>query len=115
MKEGLNHNSEEEPLKHSKEGSEKGSKKEKKSLSHNYEIMVNNPERDDENTISIKSNFIWEGFPLSERFWYSFCCQTKCCSDYKNGDVFSSQCFRQKCTIDKKLKNLKKNYYQFQL
>ena len=108
MKEGLNHNSEEEPLKHSKEGSEKGSKKEKKSLSHNYEIMVNNPERDDENPINIKSNFIWEGFPLSERFWYSFCCQTKCCSDYKNGDVFSSQCFRQKCTIDKKLKNLKK-------
>ena len=108
MKEGLAHNSEEEPLKHSKEGSEKGSKKEKKSLSHNYEIMVNNPERDDENPINIKSNFIWEGFPLSERFWYSFCCQTKCCSDYKNGDVFSSQCFRQKCTIDKKLKNLKK-------
>ena len=111
MKEGLAHNSEEEPLKHSKEGSEgKENKKEKKltTQSHNYEIIASNPERDEDNPINIKSNFIWEGFPLSERFWYSFCCQTKCCSDYKNGDVFTSQCFRQKCSIDKKLKNLNK-------
>ena len=25
---------------------------------------------------------------MSERFWYSFCCKTRCCSDYKNGDVY---------------------------
>ena len=114
MKEGLAHNSEEEPLKHSKEGSEgKENKKEKKltTQSHNYEIIASNPERDEDNPINIKSNFIWEGFPLSERFWYSFCCQTKCCSDYKNGDVFTSQCFRQKCSIDKKLKNFKLKFY----
>ena len=111
MKYGLTKNSEEEPLQEGKEGSEgKGSKKEKKIItqSHNYEIMVNNPGRDPDNYVNIKTNYIWEGFPLSERFWYSFCCQTKCCSDYKNGDVFTSQCFRQKCTIDKKLKNLNK-------
>ena len=103
-------NSEEEPLKPSKEGSlDKENKKDKKlSQSQNYEIIVNKPGRDAENLVNIKSNFIWEGFPLSERFWYSFCCQTKCCSDYKNGDVFTTQCYRQKCTVDKKLKNLNK-------
>ena len=103
-------NSEEEPLKPSKEGSlDKENKKDKKlTQSQNYEIIVNKPGRDAENLVNIKSNFIWEGFPLSERFWYSFCCQTKCCSDYKNGDVFTTQCYRQKCTVDKKLKNLNK-------
>ena len=111
MKESPAKNSEEEPLKLSKDGSvDKENKKDKKltSQSQNYEIHVNNPARDAENLVNIKSNFIWEGFPLSERFWYSFCCQTKCCSDYKNGDVFTTQCYRQKCTIDKKLKNLNK-------
>ena len=111
MKESPSKNSEEEPLKPSKDGSvDKENKKDKKltSQSQNYEIQVNNPARDGENLVNIKSNFIWEGFPLSERFWYSFCCQTKCCSDYKNGDVFTTQCYRQKCTIDKKLKNLNK-------
>ena len=111
MKKSFTKNSEEDPLKPEKEGSEgKEDKKEKKLLSQsqNYEIMVNNPGRDPDNFVNIKEKYIWEGFPLSERFWYSFFCQTKCCSDYKNGDVFTSQCFRQKCTIDKKLKNLNK-------
>ena len=106
----ISKNSEEEPLKQSKDGSENKNKGNDKKLSvnQNYEIITNNPGRDADNFVNIKSNFIWEGFPLSERFWYSFCCQTKCCSDYKNGDVFTSQCFKQKCTIDKKLKNLNK-------
>ena len=111
MKDGFSKNSEEDPLKPGKEGNEGHEKKDEKKLTtqyQNYDIMVNNPERDPDNFVNIKSNIIWEGFPLSERFWYSFCCQTKCCSDYKNGDVFTTQCFRQKCTIDKKLKNLNK-------
>ena len=109
MKDGLAKNSEEDPLK-AKEGSEgKESKKDKKlAQSHNYEIMMNNPGRDPENYVNIREKYIWEGFPLSERFWYSFFCQTKCCSDYKHGDVFTTQCIRQKCSIDKKLKNLSK-------
>ena len=74
----------------------------------NFQFIVNNPRRDEENYVDIRINYIWEGFPLSERFWYSFCCKTKCCSDYKNGDVFTTQCFRQKCNIDKKLANLNK-------
>ena len=75
-------------------------------LNLNYEIRTYNPVRDPENYVDIRSNYIWEGFPLMERFWYSFFCKTKCCSDYKNGDVFTSQCFREKCNIDKKLTNL---------
>ena len=114
MKEAFtrNKNSEEEPLK--KEGSEKGSKDGKKNViqNDNYEIVVNNPIRDDlDNAINpnfIKSNFIWEGFPLSERFWYAFFCRTKCCSDYKNEEFYLTQCLKNKCTIDKKLKNLNK-------
>ena len=72
----------------------------------NFQFIVNNPRRDEDNYIDIRTNYIWEGFPLSERFWYSFCCKTKCCSDYKNGDVFTTQCFRERCNIDKKLTNL---------
>ena len=109
MKDAVSKNSEEDPLK--KEDNEGKEKKDEKKLTtqyQNYDIMVNNPERDPDYFVNIKSNIIWEGFPLSERFWYSFCCQTKCCSDYKNGDVFTTQCFRQKCSIDKKLRNLNK-------
>jgi hypothetical protein len=86
MKEGISKNSEEDPLKPEKEGNEGPEKKDEKKLTtqyQNYDIMVNNPERDPDYFVNIKSNIIWEGFPLSERFWYSFCCQTKCCSDYK--------------------------------
>ena len=74
-----------------------------------YEVITNNPSRDQENYVDITNDYIWQGFPMSERFWYSFCCKTRCCSDYKNGDVFTSQCFREKCNIDKKLTNLNKN------
>ena len=73
-----------------------------------YEVITNNPSRDQENYVDITNDYIWQGFPMSERFWYSFCCKTRCCSDYKNGDVFTSQCFREKCNIDKKLTNLNK-------
>ena len=73
-----------------------------------YEVITNNPSRDQENYVDITNDYIWQGFPISERFWYSFCCKTRCCSDYKNGDVFTSQCFREKCNIDKKLTNLNK-------
>ena len=78
----------------------------KNNQKQNFQFIVNNPRRDEENYIDIRADYIWEGFPLSERFWYSFCCKTKCCSDYKNGDVFTTQCFREKCNIDKKLNNL---------
>ena len=78
----------------------------KNNQKQNYQFIVNNPRRDEEKYIDIRADYIWEGFPLSERFWYSFCCKTKCCSDYKNGDVFTTQCFREKCNIDKKLNNL---------
>ena len=74
----------------------------------NFDFIENNPKRDEENFVDIRTNYIWEGFPMSERFWYSFCCKTRCCSDYKNGDVFTSQCFREKCTVDKKLTDLNK-------
>ena len=73
-----------------------------------YEVITNNPSRDQENYVDITNDYIWQGFPMSERFWYSFCCKTRCCSDYKNGDVFTSQCFREKCSVDKKLTNLNK-------
>ena len=73
-----------------------------------FEVIINNPSRDPENYVNIHENYIWEGFPMSERFWYSFCCKTGCCSDYKNGEVFTNQCVREKCTIDKKLTNLNK-------
>ena len=69
----------------------------KNNQKQNYQFIVNNPRRDEEKYIDIRADYIWEGFPLSERFWYSFCCKTKCCSDYKNGDVFTTQCFREKC------------------
>jgi len=71
-----------------------------------YEFIITNPVRDPENHIDIRENYIWEGFPLSERFWYSFCCKTKCCSDYKNGEVFTTN--MEKCNVDKKLTNLNK-------
>ena len=74
----------------------------------NFEIRPSNPMRDPEHYVDIHQDYIWQGFPMSERFWYSFCCKTKCCSDYRNGDVFTSQCFREKCNIDKKLANLNK-------
>ena len=74
----------------------------------NFEFIENNPKRDEENYVDIRKNYIWEGFPMSERFWYSFCCKTRCCSDYKNGEVFTSQCFKERCNIDKKLSNLNK-------
>ena len=80
----------------------------KENRNQEFEILTNNPMRDPENYVDITTNYIWEGFPMSERFWYSFCCKTKCCSDYKNGDVFTSQCFKQKCNVDKKLTNLNK-------
>ena len=78
----------------------------KNNQKQNFQFIINNPRRDEENYIDIRADYIWEGFPLSERFWYSFCCKTKCCSDFKNGDVFTTQCFREKCNIDKKLNNL---------
>jgi jouberin len=78
----------------------------KNNQKQNFQFIINNPRRDEENHIDIRADYIWEGFPLSERFWYSFCCKTKCCSDFKNGDVFTTQCFREKCNIDKKLNNL---------
>ena len=68
-----------------------------------YEVIINNPSRDPENYVNIHEDYIWEGFPIRERFWYSFCCKTRCCSDYKNGDVFTNQCSREKCSVDKKL------------
>ena len=112
MKDNVSRNSEEDPLKagDSKDKDNKSDgKKEKNNIYENADIIIKNPGRDNENNIAnIKTNFIWEGFPFSERFWYAFCCQTKCCSDYKNKDVFSTQCARQECTIDKKLKNLDK-------
>lgn len=108
MKDNVSRNSEEDPLKQRDSKDNKDEEKKSDKRIENYEILVNNPGRDADNYVNIKSNFIWEGFPFSERFWYAFCCQTKCCSDYKNKDVFTTQCFRQKCTIDKKLKNLSK-------
>ena len=77
-------------------------------LNQNFEFIENIPKRDDENRIDIRTDDIWKGFPISERFWYAFCCKTRCCSDYKNGEVFTSQYEKEKCTIDKKLKNLDK-------
>ena len=74
----------------------------------NFEFVEIKPGPDPERLIDIRSDYIWEGFPLSERFWYAFCCQTKCCSDYKNGQFFTSQCFNEKCNIDKNLTNLNK-------
>ena len=73
-----------------------------------YELIKTNPARDKENYVDIRNDYIWEGFPMSERFWYSFCCKTKCCSDYKNGEVLTSQFFTEKCNVDKKLTNLNK-------
>ena len=101
---------EQEPL---KEGDKNNTNKENninnisKSI-QNFDFIENNPKRDEENYVDIRTNYIWEGFPMSERFWYSFCCKTRCCSDYKNGDVFTSQCIREKCTVDKKLTDLNK-------
>ena len=74
----------------------------------NYDFMEIKPGPDPENPVDIRLDYIWEGFPLSERFWYSFCCQAKCCSDYKNGQFFTTQCFNEKCPIDKNLTNLNK-------
>ena len=74
----------------------------------NYDFMEIKPGPDPENRVDIRVDYIWEGFPLSERFWYSFCCQAKCCSDYKNGQFFTTQCFNEKCPIDKNLTNLNK-------
>ena len=79
-----------------------------KQFQKTFELIQTNPARDKEYYIDIKNEYIWQGFPMSERFWYSLCCRTQCCSDYKNGDVFTSQCFREKCNVDKKLTNLNK-------
>ena len=74
----------------------------------NFEFVEIKPGPDPERPIDIRLDYIWEGFPLGERFWYAFCCQTKCCSDYKNRQFFTSQCFNEKCNIDKNLTNLNK-------
>ena len=37
-----------------------------------YELIKTNPARDKENYVDIRNDYIWEGFPMSERFWYSF-------------------------------------------
>lgn len=107
----MKYSPEETPLKNSKddnndnkEGTELNNKNQEEV--QNIEITQYNPGRDPDNYVDIKVSYIWEGFPIIERFWYAFCCQSKLCSDYKNGDVFTSQCMRQKCNIDKKLTNL---------
>ena len=68
-----------------------------------YDIKRYIPKRDPEVPINIRQDEIWEGFPLGERFWYSLFCKTGCCSDYKNGEVFSDQCSKEPCKIDKYL------------
>ena len=68
-----------------------------------YDIKRYIPKRDAENPINIRQDEIWQGFPLGERFWYSLFCKTGCCSDYKNGEVFTDQYSKEPCKIDKNL------------
>ena len=67
------------------------------------DIKTYTPNRDQEIPIDIKDPNIWSCFPLGERFWYSFCCKTKCCSDYKDGTCFTSECIQHECKRDKNI------------
>ena len=59
------------------------------------------PNKDPEKIVDIREPEIWSCFPFSERFWYSFCCKTRCCSDNKNGQFFIDECLKSECTRDK--------------
>ena len=37
--------------------------------------MVFTPNRDVDMRLNMFDPLIWKGFPLSDRFWYSFCCR----------------------------------------
>jgi jouberin len=57
--------------------------------------------RDQPFTFNMKDQKIWKGFPLSERFWYNFCCKTSCVSDRKT--FFIDDIISNPCKIDKKV------------
>lgn len=83
----------------------------------NLAIREEYPQQDNERVVDIKQDFIWDGFPLSERFWYSFFCKTGCCSDDKHGECFSSYVSREKCILDRKLirENLDKKIFSISI
>lgn len=61
------------------------------------------PNRDPEKIVDIREPEIWSCFPFSERFWYSFCCKTKCCSNYKGGNFYINECLKNECSRDQTL------------
>lgn len=67
------------------------------------DIRQYTPNRDQEKPVTITAPNIWSCFPFSERFWYSFCCKAKCCTDLKSNIYFSQQCLAQNCIRDPKL------------
>ena len=107
-KEPLKNNNEDNNNNNNNENINNNDNKEPPKQNQAFELIKTNPVRDQENYVDIRNDYIWQGFPMSERFWYSFCCKTQCCSDYKNGEVFTSQCYKEKCNVDKKLTNLNK-------
>ena len=64
------------------------------------DIKKINPKRDEESRVDIREPNIWSGFPFCERFLYSLCCKTKCCSDYRNGEFLSTDCLKNVCSKD---------------
>jgi len=58
------------------------------------------PKADEEHIVDIREPKIWSGFPFCERFFYSLCCKTRCCSDYRNGEFLSNDCIKNPCSKD---------------
>ncbi len=65
--------------------------------------MIFTPQRDSEIKLNMKQPAIWKGFPLSDRFFYSFLCGSKCLTDNKSNQFLIDEIIENKCGLDERI------------